>query len=121
MSKEWLRRNPEKAASSHKKHRASHPKFSLVQAARKRSRESDIPCTIQETDFEIPDVCPVLGLPLVKGVGVMSELSPSLDKVIPALGYVPGNVRVISMRANRIKSDATVEELERILAYVRNH
>ncbi len=33
--------------------------------------------------------------------------SPSVDKLIPALGYVKGNVAVISRRANQIKSDCT--------------
>lgn len=41
--------------------------------------------------------------------------SPSLDKIIPSLGYVPGNVRIISARANLLKNDATVDELRAIL------
>jgi hypothetical protein len=46
---------------------------------------------------------------------------PSLDRVIPALGYVPGNVRVISFRANRLKQDATAEEVAAILDYIRDN
>lgn len=61
-------------------------------------------------DVVIPDTCPVLGTPMK---------NPSIDKIIPELGYVPHNVRVISMRANRIKSNATYEELARITEYVR--
>ena len=34
-----------------------------------------------------------------------TERSPTLDRLIPELGYVPGNIAVISMKANRIKSD----------------
>lgn len=45
--------------------------------------------------------------------------SPSLDRVIPELGYVPGNVIVISWRANNLKRDATIEELEAVIAYMR--
>lgn len=40
--------------------------------------------------------------------------SPALDRLNPKLGYVQGNVVYISARANRIKYDATVEELRRI-------
>lgn len=68
----------------------------------------------------VPPCCPVLGIPLVrrKGRGV-ADHSPTLDRLIPAKGYVRGNVMVISMRANRIKSDATLEELERVAAWLR--
>jgi hypothetical protein len=38
-------------------------------------------------------------------------LSPSLDRIKPELGYVPGNIQVISARANVMKNDATPEEL----------
>lgn len=38
----------------------------------------------------------------------------SLDRIVPSLGYVPGNVAVISHRANRIKSDATADELRAV-------
>jgi len=43
---------------------------------------------------------------------------PSLDRKVPALGYVKTNIFVISFRANRIKSDSTVEELKSILTYM---
>lgn len=46
------------------------------------------------------------------------ESRPSLDRFIPANGYVIGNIRVISFRANRIKSDATLEEMRRVLSYM---
>ena len=40
--------------------------------------------------------------------------SPSLDKVIPSLGYVKGNIWVISYRANTIKNNCTFEEIEKL-------
>jgi hypothetical protein len=45
--------------------------------------------------------------------------SPSLDCLVPSKGYVVGNVAVISKRANNIKSNASPEELERVLTWVR--
>lgn len=59
----------------------------------------------------IPDVCPVLGTPMV---------SPSLDRKNNDLGYIKGNVVVMSRRANCLKNDATVEEMRLILAYMEN-
>jgi hypothetical protein len=40
--------------------------------------------------------------------------SPTIDRIDPRLGYVPGNVHVVSHRANRIKNNATLEEFEKI-------
>ena len=80
-----------------------------------------MPFDIGPEDVFVPEVCPVLGIPLRsgKGRGGLNDASPTLDRVIGPLGYVPGNVVVISHRANRIKSDATVEELEAILRHAR--
>lgn len=43
--------------------------------------------------------------------------SPSLDRIRNELGYVRGNVIVISNRANRLKSDASIEELRDIASF----
>ena len=55
----------------------------------------------------------LLGIPIEIGnKGIWKDNSPSIDRKIPSLGYMKGNIWVISYRANRIKNDATVEELE---------
>jgi hypothetical protein len=64
-------------------------------------------------------VCPVLGLPLFPGRGQPTANSPSIDRVDPSLGYVRDNVWVISNRANMIKNDATLEELEALVCALR--
>ena len=74
---------------------------------------------MEATDIVVPEFCPVLGLRLkISEEGRWTDSSPSLDRFIPSLGYVKGNVRVISWRANRIKCDATVEEVRALLAYM---
>jgi hypothetical protein len=40
--------------------------------------------------------------------------SYSLDRRNNDLGYVPGNVVVVSLRANQLKNDATVTELRQL-------
>jgi hypothetical protein len=75
-------------------------------------------------DIVIPLHCPVLGLPLYRNSGGAAQgpNSPSLDRIDPSLGYVQGNVKVISSRANAIKSNASPEELLRVAAYYQeNH
>ncbi|MBB3990312.1 hypothetical protein [Croceicoccus naphthovorans] len=62
---------------------------------------------------------PILGIPIyiAKGGRGGKDHSPSLDRIRPKLGYVPGNVIVISNRANRLKSDATIRELRDIASF----
>ena len=75
------------------------------------AKAKGIPFELQVSDIIIPEKCPVLGITLERGKDRASDNSPSLDKINPALGYIPGNVRVLSQRANLLKSNATVEEL----------
>lgn len=91
------------------------PARPLFERARKRARVSGLKFTISRDDIIIPTTCPVLGIPIRIG-GARSAYSPSLDRIDPRRGYVPGNVRVISDRANRLKSNRSVDELTR-LAY----
>lgn len=62
----------------------------------------------------------MLGIPLVvkEGKGTNPN-SPTVDRIIPKLGYVKGNVAVISDRANRIKADASVEEITAVAKWLR--
>lgn len=85
----------------------------MVVAARARAKRAGVPCTISADDIIIPSHCPVLGILLVRRLGRKGgcDTSPSLDRILPEVGYVRGNIVVISRRANRIKSDASVEEL----------
>jgi hypothetical protein len=80
-----------------------------------------LPFNLSFRDIVIPELCPILGIALQRGLEGGLDNSPSLDRIVPRKGYVKGNVRVISNRANRIKSDSTPEELARILTYVLSH
>lgn len=68
--------------------------------------------------------CPVLGIEMIWGDKSASFRgprmnSPSLDRLIPELGYVIGNVNWISMRANYIKQDASPEEILRVADWLQ--
>ena len=76
-------------------------------------------CSIDVTDIVIPIRCPVFGMILRRAKGRPKDNSPTLDRIIPSKGYVKGNVWVISMRANMIKSNATLRELERVVKALR--
>ena len=79
--------------------------------AKCRARDNNLPFDIEITDIEIPEICPLLGTPIELDHTKAHDNSPTLDKLIPHLGYVKGNILVISNRANRIKNNATVDEL----------
>jgi hypothetical protein len=109
-------RNLELDAETNKQWRKRNPKQVLVLNAAARARRKGIEFSITENDFEIPTMCPVLGIPL-SSTNKRHDGSPTLDRIINDRGYVPGNVTIISWRANRIKSDATLAELQAIVAF----
>lgn len=113
----------EQAREAAHRQRAAHPNRYMLERARARAKALDIPCTITIDDFSIPEFCPVFPwLKLEFSIGPSRpDNCPSLDRVIPELGYVPGNVRVISMKANRIKSNASPAEIEAIHTYIQGH
>ena len=65
----------------------------------------------------IPENCPVLGIPLDSSSG---DNVPSVDRFDPSKGYTPDNVNVISNRANSLKNNATVEEIEQLYNWVKD-
>lgn len=93
----------------------------LIGWARDRAKKSGVPCTITIDDIEIPKECPVLGIALFSGDGVSCDNSPTIDRIVPEVGYVPGNVIVISNRANRVKSNATWFELTQLVDFYEEH
>jgi hypothetical protein len=94
------------------------PEPVLRQNAQQRARKEGCPFELTLRDIIVPKVCPILGIPLLIGTGTASPNSPSLDRIDPQKGYVPGNVMVISHRANTIKSDATPEELRKVADFL---
>lgn len=67
-------------------------------------------------DLKWPTHCPILGIELdyFGESGQRSNHSISFDRLDPSQGYIPGNVYIVSWRANRIKNDGTAEEHRRI-------
>ena len=96
-------------------------KKALVRAAKARAKKKGIPFDITIEDFTLPEKCPLLEIPLTVGYGSSQENSYSLDKIIPELGYVKGNVWVISNKANAIKNNASLEELQLLVNNLEKH
>jgi hypothetical protein len=102
-AKHWQKNNPEKFRVGQ-----------VVSRAKIRAKERGIPFDLSTADIEIPDVCPVLKIPLSHKRSDGWETFPSLDRIKPELGYVRGNVIVVSMLANTIKSSATPAQVRAV-------
>jgi hypothetical protein len=83
----------------------------MLHGARGRAKKFGTPFNLEIQDIIVPTHCPVLGIELHRGEGRQTSASPSLDRIKPELGYVRGNVRVISNRANTLKNNASAAEL----------
>src|SRR6202050_554251 len=94
----------------------------ILMGVRSRSKQKGIPCTLTLQDLpNVPSRCPVLDIELrvpeyqPRQHGA-NDNSPSLDRINPKRGYVKGNVRWISYRANQLKSNGTLEEMRLVVA-----
>ncbi|MFZ9725627.1 MAG: hypothetical protein ACO3EH_00340 [Ilumatobacteraceae bacterium] len=94
------------------------PRWEMLRGARCRARAARLPFAITIDDIAIPKRCPVFGTPLVRGGMWVTPHNPSLDRIVPELGYVPGNIAVISHRANLIKSTGTAKEHRKIADWI---
>lgn len=99
---------------------AANPQRKIFYSKRGRAKLAGIPFELRFEDINWPDVCPVLGMALDYSRGTkggVQDNSPSFDRLNPKLGYVHGNVIIVSNLANRIKTDATPEQLMRVARF----
>ncbi|MGK8202902.1 hypothetical protein ACRS8P_29230 [Burkholderia cenocepacia] len=119
-AKLWRANNPQKRAEQVRKYQEKNVAKLMFNRARARASDSGIEFSIDIEDVVVPDRCPILGIVLKRNVGGgrMLDGSPSLDRIDPAVGYVKGNVWVISALANRMKNDASPEHLLKFAEWV---
>jgi hypothetical protein len=123
---EFYKRSDEKYYRSHckvceKKHftefRRKNRHISHLANAKQRAKKLNLEYDLDKNWFyeNLPEKCPVFGVVFSTG-----KNSPSIDRIDSTKGYLKSNCRIISMRANTIKNDSTVEELQKIIEYVNN-
>lgn len=98
--------------------RKANPIKSLLKGAKRRASKKNLEFHLYEQDIFIPEFCPILGLRLAVNKDFVKSNSPSLDRKDSTKGYTKDNVHVISHRANCLKSDATKEELLKVIKYL---
>jgi hypothetical protein len=93
-------------------YRAKNWEMKMLWQAKATATRKNIPFDLEVGDIAIPTHCKYLGIPLTQSLGdgvVWSNTS--LDRIDSTMGYVKGNVEVISRKANSMKNMATVDEL----------
>lgn len=90
------------------------PEVLMYRGVKSRAKRFNIPFNIELNDIVYTEYCPLLNIKLDLSInkGRPRYNSPSLDKINPTLGYVKGNIWVISYKANTMKNNATPIELE---------
>lgn len=88
--------------------------------ARSRSQHIKVPCNLTAEYLESiwTEYCPVLGIKLIKDTYRSDPALAELDRFIPNLGYIEGNVTFVSHRANVLKNNATIEEMEKVVQWM---
>ena len=106
-----------RACKNKDRHR-SNPFSAILSGAKRRAKKKGVAFDLTLDNLpDIPTECPALGIKLERRSN--RENAPALDCIYPDKGYVKDNVWWISYRANRIKNDATLEELEAITDALR--
>ncbi len=114
--------NKRQGKHTYNRWKGDHPERALLVGRRADAKKRGIEFTIEEKDVIIPMLCPVLGIPIIHNTGNgegRSDNSPSLDRIHNDRGYIPGNVVVISWRANMLKKDASIAELIRMADFYK--
>lgn len=140
MTPEQLQEHREKHAASTKRSIAKRPEqyaaaaaeykrngkgyyYTWANSLKMRAAERGVPFDL-DADYLMSiqtTHCPALGIEFVRRSmrGANSPASPTIDRIIPELGYVRGNVVMLSRRANNIKSDANVDEIAQVLEWLK--
>lgn len=96
----------------------SDPRYRFLVTSRNSAKAKGLDHTLSLDDIVVPRRCPVFGYEL--RYGGRADNSATIDRLDSSKGYIPGNVGIISFRANRLKSNGTIEDFRKILAYMES-
>ncbi len=111
-SKEFYKKYKESINKATKRYLHKHQEKRLFNTCKSNAKRNNLEFNITEEDIIIPEKCPYLGIELtnVFGEGRVPS-NASIDRIDNRLGYIKGNIQVISDLANRMKQNATPEQL----------
>lgn len=84
----------------------------MLAVARCRARIRNLEFNITSEDIKIPDICPYLQITLTRLCGQgRHDSNASLDRIDSSKGYTKDNIEIISALANKMRQNATAEQL----------
>jgi hypothetical protein len=129
LRKKWMEDNKEEfaiySAKNYRERKDADPIKFLLRGAHSRCKKNGMEFCITKDDLLLPTHCPVLGMELVYGAIVGKGMvapynTASLDRIDNNKGYIKGNVIIVSKRANVLKRDATIQEMEALYTFYKN-
>lgn len=98
------------------------PEERILKGAKARAKQKGLEFDLSLEDIVIPDVCPILNLPLMVNERTGGkDNSPSIDRIDNARGYTKDNIQIISNLANQMKNSATREQLRLFAEWIAKH
>ena len=105
-------------------HKKTQPFKLKATRAKSRSQYLNVPYDLDAEYLESiwTGKCPVLGVDIyLHEVDRSDEYAAELDRFIPSLGYVKGNVHFMSRRMNRLKNNVSTKELKQLITWMEKH
>jgi len=107
-----LRGGPKKRTSSSQKPINKSLESIICLRAKHNAKSKGLEFNLEESDIEIPEYCPLLGVKLLYDLKDNQDyFYHTIDRIDSSLGYIKGNIQIISRLANTMKSNATVDQL----------
>ncbi len=91
--------------------RVKNPEAYALARVKNRAKREGLEFDLDLTDIVIPEYCPVLKCKLEINTKDKKDTSISIDRIDSNKGYIKGNIQIISMLANRMKNNATKDQL----------
>lgn len=93
---------------------------SILSNLRASAKKRGIPFDLTTSDLDeigIPITCPVLGIPIHFNRGKVCDNSISIDRIDSTKGYTKDNIVIVSQRVNSLKSNASLDEMQKIVNF----
>ncbi len=122
--KECQKRNKGKytdnARERNRQHKMEDPLNHMYSRLKKSAKDDNKVFSIKLEDLKFSDRCPIYGTEWDLS-HIRSDQTPTVDRVDNTKGYIKGNVKIISWKANRLKHTASLKEIEALAKYMKEH
>ena len=106
-------------ARNRKTYYTKYPEAKLLDSARRRAQTSNISFSLKREDISIPTHCPVFGFKLEFNTGKQQFNNASIDRIDNDVGYHKDNIVVVSVKANFMKRNGTLQDLKQLYQYYK--